>query len=100
MRRFICGCVLLFVGQALTAQSPVKTIEDGALDRIQLFVPSLEGAPNIMVVIKPFDASVADLGTGGKDGKDARQEEAKTMQNEGPRVLGERFVSTLDKSGP
>ena len=52
------------------------------------------------MVIKPFDASAADLGTGGKDGKDARQQEAKTMQNEGPRVLAERFVATLEKSGP
>jgi hypothetical protein len=100
MRRLMCGVVLLFVGQALGAQAPVKTIEDGALDTIRLFVNSLEGASNLMVVIKPFDASTADLGTGSKDGKDARQEEAKTMQNEGPRVLGERFVSTLEKSGP
>jgi len=100
MRRLICGCVVLLLGQALGAQVPVKTIEDGALDNIQLFVAALEQGPNLDVVIKSFDASAADLGTGGKGGKDARQQESKTMQNEGPRVLGERFVSTLEKSGP
>ena len=51
-------------------------------------------------MIKPFDASAADLGTGGKEGKDARQQEAQTMQNEGPRVLAERFVASLTSSGP
>ena len=101
MRKLICGCVVLIVaGQALRAQTPLKTIEDGALDNIQLFVAALEQAPNLLVVIKPFDATTADLGTGGTSGKDARQQEAKTMQNEGPRVLGERFVATLEKGGP
>ena len=100
MRRLICGCVVLLLAQALGAQTPVKTIEDGALDKIQLFVPALEQGPTLVVVIKAFDASAADLGTGNKEGKDARQQEAKTMQNEGPRVLAERFVSTLEKSGP
>lgn len=99
MHRLTFVAVMLFV-QALGAQAPVKTIEDGALDNIQLFVPSLEQSQGLTVVIRPFDASAADLGTGGKGGKDARQQEAKTMQNEGPRVLAERFLATLEKSGP
>jgi len=100
MRRSICGCVVLLLAQALGAQAPVKTIEDGALDNIVLFVAALEQGPNLTVVIKPFDASASDLGTGSKDGKETRQQEAKSMQNEGPRVLAERFVATLEKSGP
>ncbi len=100
MRRLLCGCVGLLFAQALGAQAPLKTIEDGALDSILLFVAALEPGPGLTVVIKPFDASASNLGTGGEDGKDARQQEAKTMQNEGPRVLAERFVSTLEKSGP
>ena len=91
--------VLLLASAAGAAQSPVKTIEDGVLDKIQLFVPKLERT-DIPVVMVAFDASAADLGTGGKDGKDARQQEAQTMQNEGPRVLGERFVATLQELGP
>ena len=38
------------------AQAPLKTIEDGALDNIQLFVPALEQVTDLTVVIKPFDA--------------------------------------------
>ena len=99
LRGVMCVGVWLPVS-ALIAQSPVKTIEDGALDRIQLFVPSLETPATLTVVIRPFEASAADLGTGNKDGKDARQQEAQTMQNEGPRVLAERFVTTLTTRGP
>jgi hypothetical protein len=101
MRRLIGGClVFLFVlAQGVGTQAPVKTIEGGALDRIELFVAELPNAATLSVVIAPFDASGADLGTGGKDGKDARQAESKTMQNEGPRVLSDRFLATVEK-GP
>src|SRR4030095_5253449 len=73
---------------------------DGALDRIELFAASLEAPAGLTVVMRPFDASAADLGTGGKDGKETRQQEAQTMKNEGPRVLAERFVVSLEKGGP
>ena len=82
------------------AQKPVRTIEDGALDRIELFTGAIDHAGELAVVIEPFDASAADLGTGGKDGKETRQQEAQTMQNEGPRVLAESFVSALQRAGP
>ena len=81
-------------------QAPLKTIEGGALDRIELFVATIDDPTHRSVVMKPFDASAADLGTGGEAGKEARQQEARTMQNEGPRVLADRFVATLEKSGP
>jgi hypothetical protein len=90
---------LLLASVVGTAQSPVRTIEDGVLDRIQLFAGKLERT-DVAVVMVAFDASGADLGTGGKDGKESRQQEAQTMQNEGPRVLGERFVATLLDLGP
>jgi Domain of unknown function (DUF4410) len=90
---------LLLAAVVGAAQSPVKTIEDGVLDKIQLFVPKLERT-DIAVVMARFDASAADLGTGAKGGKEARQQEAQTMLNEGPRVLGEQFVATLQKLGP
>lgn len=95
---------LVIIGAGLlslaAAQTPVRVVEDGALDRIELFAASIETPPSTVVVMKPFDASMADLGTGGKDGKQTRQEEAQTMQAEGPRVLAERFASTLKASGP
>ena len=101
MRRVMMTCMAaMLLGQALAAQTAVRTIEDGALDRIELFLGSPDLSATPAVVIELFDASMADLGTGGKDGKEERQQEARTMQNEGPRVLAERFASTLEKSGP
>jgi hypothetical protein len=98
MGRFLLSAITLLVAHSVGAQAPLKTIEDGALDRIQLFVASLDQPTAVTVLMKPFDTSKADLGTGGKDGKSERQEEAKTMQSEAPRVLAERFVATLMKS--
>jgi Domain of unknown function (DUF4410) len=100
MARVATLALVLLFGGILGAQKPVQIIEDGVLDNIQLFVAALEQAPTLVVAIKPFDASAVDLGTGGQGGKEARQQEAKTMVNEGPRVLGERFVAALEKSGP
>lgn len=94
----VLAAVAIGAGHTAGAQSPVRTIEDGALDKIELFVAALEKSADLTVVIKPFDASGANLGTGGKDGKEARQQEAKTMQNEGPRVLAERLAETLNAS--
>src|SRR5215203_483227 len=87
MRKLVLLCVVLLFGGTLYGQGAVKTIEDGALDKIQLFVAALGPAPDRVVVIRPFDASTVDMGTGGQGGKEARQQEARTMQNEGPRVL-------------
>lgn len=102
MKFWMCSCVVLWasVGVGAGAQAPVKTIEDGALDKIELFVASLERPGDLSVAIRPFDASGAELGTGGKDGKESRQQEAKTMQNEGPRVLVEQFSATLKAGSP
>lgn len=97
------GVVMIAAGLISTlvsAQAPLRVVEDGVLDRIELFAAAPEGAADLVVAIKTFDASAADLGTGGSDGKQTRQEEARTMQGEGPRVLAERFASTLQASGP
>jgi hypothetical protein len=98
IQRMVLAAVVIGAGLAVSAQSPVRTIEDGALDKIELFVASLEKPADLTIVIRPFDAGGAELGTGGKDGKEARQQEAKTMQNEGPRVLAERLAATLTES--
>ena len=93
--------VALFVASlsVLAAQSPVKTINGGTLNHIELFVPSLPSPADAIVVVKPFDASKADLGTGAKEGKETRQQEAQTIQKEGPAILGNTVVATLKKLG-
>ena len=65
MRLFMAAAALCIAWTG--AQGPIKTIEDGVLDRVELFISSLEAATTREVVIKPFDASAADLGTGGND---------------------------------
>jgi len=95
MQRFCVLAIGVLSVAGVLAQEPVKKIEDGVLDRIELYAPSLENAKTLTVVIKPFDASTADLGTGGKEGKKARQEEAEAMQEQGPKVLASRFVDAL-----
>jgi Domain of unknown function (DUF4410) len=101
MARMLTSLLVVAVSYpSIAVQPPVKTIEDGVLDKISLFVAALDNPMKLTVVIKPFDASAADLGTGGKEGKETRQEEARTMQNEGPKVLADRFTAALIKSGP
>jgi len=84
----------------VSAQAPARVIEEGVLDRIELYSTTLDNPGTAVVAIMAFDAAAADLGTGGKEGKQTRQEEAKTMQGEGPRVLSERFVTELKTGGP
>jgi hypothetical protein len=99
MRVWLSTGVWLVVAASIAAQAPVKTIEEGVLDKIELHAAALDKPGELVVVMKPFDASAAELGTGGKDGKETRQQEAQTMQSEGPKVLAEKFVATL-QGGP
>ncbi len=79
---------------------PVRTIKDGVLDEIQLYVETPPSQSTTRVVMRPFSATDADLGTGGSGGKERRQTEAKMMQSEAPKVLADRFVTALKESGP
>jgi Domain of unknown function (DUF4410) len=97
MKKLAVAAAAILAAAALSAQEPVKKIEDGVLDRIELFAASIDQPRERTVIVKPFDSSNANLGTGGKDGKTDRQEEARTMQDEGPRVLADRLVAALDK---
>jgi len=75
------------------AQTPIKTIEDGALDSIKLYA---EKPPTTTkVVIRPFDTTVGDLTEGEKD-----SEETKQMLKEGPKLITESFVTNMKKLGP
>lgn len=84
----------------VSAQAPARVIEEGVLDHIELYSNALDSPGTAVVAIVAFDTAAADLGTGGKEGKQTRQEEARTMQGEGPRVLSERFVTELKTGGP
>jgi hypothetical protein len=79
---------------------PIRTVRDGVLDEIVLYAAKPPADPATSVLIRKFAAGEADLGTGSETGKQARQDEAKTMTSEGPRVLAERLVATLTELGP
>src|SRR5262245_39577137 len=77
----------------LVAQTPVKSIEDGALDMIKLYVETLPST-TAAVVIRPFSATEADITEGDKTSEDV-----KTMFKEAPPLLVESFVTNLKKLG-
>jgi hypothetical protein len=84
--------VTLLAGQ-IAAQSPLKTIEDGALDEIKLYVDKPPSAAK--VAIRPFSATEADLTEGAKDGEDTKK-----MQGEAPAMLAESFAARMKKLAP
>jgi len=73
-------------------RAPVSKVKDGILDEIQLYAAKLPSTTR--VVMRPFSATDADIVTGDK--KDA----TKTMQADGARILGNRFVTKLKEFGP
>jgi hypothetical protein len=79
---------------------PVRTIKDGVLDSIVLYAQTPPADPATRVVITRFSMEGVDLGTGAEDGKAERQEDAKTIVQDGPKFLAERFVATLKEQGP
>jgi hypothetical protein len=73
-------------------RSPIRTVKDGALDEIKLYVDKLPTSTH--AVIRRFSATDADIVKGEK------KEETKTMQADGPRMLADRFVAKLKELGP
>ena len=85
---------LALVGLAAQSDKPIRVIEDGVLDEIQLFVDKLP-EPRKRVAIRPFETEGAKLGTGASDGDPEEQEEAKLMQKEAPALLVEALTQEL-----
>ena len=72
MRRVVVAAVIALLPVTAQGQKPLRVIEGGVLDRIELFAKDLGPAPPGLVAIVPFDATKTDLGTGGQDGKQRR----------------------------
>jgi hypothetical protein len=72
--------------------SPVSTVKGGILDEIDLYTAKLPSS--MRVVMRPFSATDADIVEGDK------KEATKTMQADGARMLGDRFVAKLKELGP
>ena len=81
----------------IAAAEPLE-IEDGVLDWIRIVGDA--PAAGATVVVKPFDASGADLGTGAEGGKPKRVEVAREFQADGPGILAGSTVAALLDVGP
>src|SRR5215216_419587 len=79
-------------------EQPLKTIREGVLDRIELFVDRPPRAADSVVTIKPFTTQGANLGTGATGTADA-QKAARTMSTEAPKELEAAFMKALTSSG-
>ena len=94
-----CGVVLLgliLTATAVMAQAGTK-IEEGFLDMIELHADAPAGSQG--VVIKLFDTSGADLGTGSKGGKKKPVEVANQMKKDAPGILADAFVTRTKELG-
>jgi len=100
---FVLGLVIGIVNaqdSGTKSQHAVKTVHDGLLDEIVVYVASVPSTPETAIVMRHFSGLDADLGTGSEGGKEERPIEAKTIKSEGPKVLAEQFVTTLKERGP
>jgi hypothetical protein len=87
----------MLTGMAAQEQ-PLKTIREGVLDRIELFVDRPPPAADSIVAIKPFTTEGASLGTGATGTAD-EQKAAKTMLVEAPKELEAAFMKALASGG-
>ena len=83
---------------ALAQEQPLRTIRDGALDRIELFVEQPPRAAGSVVTIKPFTTDAASLGT-GVSGTKEQQQAAQTLRTEAPKELEAAFMKALASGG-
>lgn len=83
---------------ALAQEQPLRTIREGALDRIELFVEQPPQAAGSVVTIKPFTTDAANLGT-GVSGTKEQQQAAQTLRTEAPKELEAAFMKALASGG-
>jgi curli biogenesis system outer membrane secretion channel CsgG len=85
------AAVLLSVALVAQSPAPVRTVKDGILDELTLYV---EKPPRTSsVAIRSFSATDADIVQGEK------KDETKKLQTDGPRLLAEAFVTAVKESG-
>lgn len=96
-RRLMLALVAIAAALAVEGaqEKPLRVVNDGVLDRIELFVVQPPSATDAVVVIRPFTTDTADLGTGAKGNKN-QQAEAATMQVDGPKELAAAFIKELE----
>jgi hypothetical protein len=94
----VLTCASLIVQAA--SDKPVKKIEEGLLDSIELYVATLPAPAERIIVVKPFATEKAELGTGSKKDDDKKaQGQAEQLQQDGPKFLAEALVAAIKEEG-
>ena len=91
------ACILLGAPVQLVAQDVDREIEGGLLKWIHL--QSAPPGRDAVIVVRRFDASDADKGTGAEGGKPKQVAAAKLMQQNAPGILAEHLVKRLRDLG-
>ena len=73
------------------APAPVRTVKDGILDEMTLYVEKPPKTSSIVML--PFSATDADIVEGEK------KDETKKLQADGPRLLAEAFAAAVKEAG-
>jgi hypothetical protein len=81
-----------------TQDQPLKTVREGMLDRIELFVESPPRPSESVVTIRPFATDAANLGTGATGSKD-EQKAAQALRTDAPKELETAFMKALSSGG-
>ena len=94
----VLTCATLIVQAA--SDKPVKEIKEGMLDAIELYVATLPAPGEHTIVVKPFAAGKAELGTGSKKDDDKKaQGQAEQLQQDGPKFLADALVAEVKEQG-
>ena len=98
-RTFIVFVTLAIAATAaLPQEQPLRTIREGVLDRIELFVDQPPRPGDSVVAIKPFTTDNANFGTAVSGSKD-EQQAARTLKADAPQELEAAFMKELASGG-
>jgi hypothetical protein len=103
LSRYSIAAAVLTCASVITqaaSDKPVKKIEEGLLDSIELYVATLPAPAERIVVVKPFATDKAELGTGSKKDDDKKaQGQAEQLQTDGPKFLADALVAKVKEEG-
>jgi hypothetical protein len=85
------------VSAGLAQEQPLKTIREGILDRIELFVDQPPRAASSVVSIKPFTTDAANFGTAASGTNE--QQAAQAMRTQAPKELEAAFMKAMTSGG-
>jgi hypothetical protein len=93
LTRFVAGSIFLVPMHFAMAQQAERDELLSLLNSVELYADA--PGSDARIVVRTFDASEADLGTGAEGGKRKQVEAAQEMQRDAPGLLAEAIVEEL-----